>query len=80
MHYLLNMTVTQGAATGSAARGGERFVLYGDISADGRLSWSVAGGRGGASGEGTVADDTARGSWEDDTGHCAGTFSIEKTR
>jgi len=80
MRYRLKMLVTEGAATGSAARGGERFTLYGNISADGKLAWTVTGGRGGAAGKGLVDGGAARGDWEDDTGQCSGTFSIEKIR
>lgn len=79
MKYRLEISVTQGAATGSAARGGERFTLYGTVSDEGELSWTATSGRGGATGTGMVVGDTARGDWEDDTGQCTGTFSIERT-
>lgn len=76
--YRLEMTITGGAATGSASRPGERFALYGEVGEDGALSWSATSGRGSASGTGMVEGSAARGDWEDSTGTCAGTFSIER--
>lgn len=76
--YRLEMSVTQGAATGSASRTGERFTLYGTIDADGKLTWTATGGRGSVTGDGLVDGGTAQGDWEDDSGRCTGTFSIDK--
>ena len=42
--YRLEMSVTEGAVTGSATRAGERFTLYGKMSGDGKLSWSATSG------------------------------------
>ena len=76
--YRLEMSLNAGAASGSASRAGERFVLNGEISDDGAISWSATSGRGSASGSGVVAGSVASGDWEDSTGTCAGTFSIER--
>ena len=78
MSYRLQISVAQGAVTGGATRGGERFTVYGDIGADGALNWTASSGRGGASGKGKIDGDSARGDWEDDTGQCTGTFKVEK--
>jgi len=76
--YRLEISVKEGAATGSATRPGERFTLYGEVDAGGRLTWSATSGRGSATGEGLVDGETARGDWEDSTGRCTGTFSIDR--
>lgn len=78
--YRLEMSVTRGAATGSASRAGENFTLYGEVGEDGKLTWSATSGRGSATGAGVIDGDAARGEWEDATGQCAGTFSMERTR
>ena len=77
--YRFEMSVTGGVASGNASRAGERFVVDGRIGDDGALTWSATSGRGSATGSGVVEGDAVHGDWEESTGRCAGTFSIEKT-
>ena len=78
--YRLEMSIQGGAVTGSASRAGERFTIYGEIGEAGAITWSATSGRGSVDAAGTIEGDAARGEWEDSTGICAGTFSIDRTR